>query len=98
MDSWRAARFPELPRSEEHTSELQSPCNPRMPSSAWWLTVATIGFVFLPTRDWRLRLWVPFWLLVLMYGVFKKLNNLFFFLYPGPPPMPLMSPGLAGVL
>ncbi len=48
----------------------------------WWLTVATIGFVFLPTRDWRLRLWMPIWLLVLMYGVFQKLNNVPLFFYP----------------
>ena len=64
----------------------------------WWLTVATIGFVFLPTRDWRLRLWVPFWLLVLMYGVFKKLNNVPLFFYPATIFLPLMAVGFAGVL
>jgi 4-amino-4-deoxy-L-arabinose transferase-like glycosyltransferase len=63
-----------------------------------WLTVATIGFVFLPTRDWRLRLWVPFWLLVLMYGVFKKLNNVPMFFYPATIFLPLMAVGFAGVL
>jgi 4-amino-4-deoxy-L-arabinose transferase-like glycosyltransferase len=64
----------------------------------WWLTVATIGFLFLPTRDWRLRLWVPFWLLVLMYGVFKKLNNVPLFFYPATIFLPLMAVGFAGVL
>jgi 4-amino-4-deoxy-L-arabinose transferase-like glycosyltransferase len=64
----------------------------------WWLTVATIGFVFLPTRDWRLRLWVPFWLLVLMYGVFKKLNNVPLFFYPATIFLPLMAVGFAGVI
>ena len=64
----------------------------------WWLAVATIGFVFLPTRDWRLRLWVPFWLLVLMYGVFKKLNNVPLFFYPATIFLPLMAVGFAGVL
>ena len=64
----------------------------------WWLTVATIGFVFLPSRDWRLRLWVPFWLLVLMYGVFKKLNNVPLFFYPATIFLPLMAVGFAGVL
>jgi hypothetical protein len=64
----------------------------------WWLTVATVGFVFLPTRDWRLRLWVPFWLLVLMYGVFKKLNNVPLFFYPATVFLPLMAAGFAGVL
>jgi 4-amino-4-deoxy-L-arabinose transferase-like glycosyltransferase len=73
---------------------------PPMPWSGhdWWLTVATIGFVFLPTRDWRLRLWVPFWLLVLMYGVFKKLNNVPLFFYPATIFLPLMAVGFAGVL
>jgi 4-amino-4-deoxy-L-arabinose transferase-like glycosyltransferase len=64
----------------------------------WWLTVATIGFLFLPTRDWRLRVWVPFWLLVLMYGVFKKLNNVPLFFYPATIFLPLMAVGFAGVL
>jgi 4-amino-4-deoxy-L-arabinose transferase-like glycosyltransferase len=73
---------------------------PPMPWSGhdWWLTVATIGFVFLPARDWRLRLWVPFWLLVLMYGVFKKLNNVPMFFYPATIFLPLMAVGFAGVL
>jgi 4-amino-4-deoxy-L-arabinose transferase-like glycosyltransferase len=73
---------------------------PPMPWSGhdWWLTVATIGFVFLPTRNWRLRLWVPFWLLVLMYGVFKKLNNVPLFFYPATIFLPLMAVGFAGVL
>ncbi|HXI83780.1 MAG TPA: glycosyltransferase family 39 protein [Verrucomicrobiae bacterium] len=73
---------------------------PPMPWSGhdWWLTVAAIGFVFLPTRDWRLRLWVPFWLLVLMYGVFKKLNNVPLFFYPATIFLPLMAVGFAGVL
>jgi 4-amino-4-deoxy-L-arabinose transferase-like glycosyltransferase len=64
----------------------------------WWLTVAIIGFLFLPTRDWRLRLWVPFWLLVLMYGVFKKLNNVPLFFYPATIFLPLMAVGFAGVI
>ncbi len=64
----------------------------------WWLTVATIGFVFLPTRDWRLRWWMPFWLLVLMYGVFQKLNNVPLFFYPATIFLPLMAVGFAGVL
>lgn len=64
----------------------------------WWLTLATLGFVFLPTRDWRLRLWVPFWLLVLMYGVFKKLNNVPLFFYPATIFLPLMAVGFAGGL
>jgi hypothetical protein len=64
----------------------------------WWLSVATLGFLFLPARDWRLRFWVPFWLLVLMYGVFKKLNNVPLFFYPATIFLPLMAVGFAGVL
>jgi hypothetical protein len=64
----------------------------------WWLTIAMIGFVFIPTRDWRLRLWVPFWLLVLMYGVFKKLNNVPLFFYPATIFLPLMAVGFAGIM
>jgi hypothetical protein len=73
---------------------------PPMPWSGhdWWLTVATLGFVFLPARDWRLRLWMPFWLLVLMYGVFKKLNNVPMFFYPATIFLPLMAVGFGGVL
>ena len=45
-----------------------------------------------------MRLWVPFWLLVLMYGVFKKLNNVPLFFYPATIFLPLMAVGFAGVL
>jgi len=64
----------------------------------WWLTIAAIGFLFLPTRDWRLRLWMPFWLLLLMYGVFKKLDNVPLFFYPATIFLPLMAVGFASVL
>jgi 4-amino-4-deoxy-L-arabinose transferase-like glycosyltransferase len=64
----------------------------------WWLTVATVGFVFLPTRDWRLRVWMPLWLLALMYGVFQKLNNVPLFFYPATIFLPLMAVGFAGVV
>jgi 4-amino-4-deoxy-L-arabinose transferase-like glycosyltransferase len=63
----------------------------------WWLAVATLGFVFLPVKDKWMRLWVPFWLLVLMYGVFKKLNNVPMFFYPATVFLPLMAVGFAGV-
>jgi hypothetical protein len=63
----------------------------------WWLTVATVGFLFLPvTRGKWLRAWIPFWLLVLMYGVFKKLNNVPMFFYPATIFLPLMAVGFAG--
>jgi hypothetical protein len=64
----------------------------------WWLRIAWIGFLFLPVKDWRFRLWIPFCLLVLMYGVFKKLNNVPLFFYPATIFLPLMAVGFAGVV
>lgn len=65
----------------------------------WWLVMATLGFLWLPvTRGKWLRAWIPFWLLVLMYGVFKKLNNVPLFFYPATIFLPLMAVGFAGVL
>jgi hypothetical protein len=83
------------------TLGFQTPTQgPPLPWSGhdWWLTVAALGFIFLPTRDSRLRLWLPFWLLVLMYGVFKKLNNVPLFFYPATIFLPLMAVGFAGVM
>lgn len=65
----------------------------------YWLVLATLGFVFLPvTRGKWLRLWMPVWLLVLMWGVFRKLNNVPLFFYPATIFLPLMAVGVAGVL
>jgi hypothetical protein len=64
----------------------------------WWLRIAWVGFLFLPVKNWRLRLWIPFWLLVLMYGVFKKLNNVPLFFYPATIFLPLIAVGFAGAL
>jgi hypothetical protein len=64
----------------------------------WWLVIASLGFVFLPVKDWKMRLWVPFWLLVLMFGVFRKLDNVPMFFYPATVFLPLMAIGFAGVV
>src|SRR5207249_3807793 len=65
----------------------------------WWLVIATAGFVFLPeTKGKWLRAWLPFWLLALMYGVFKKLNNVPLFFYPATTFLPLMAVGFAGAV
>ena len=64
----------------------------------WWLRIAWVGFLFLPFKDWRLRVWVPVWLLILMYGVFKKLDNVPLFFYPATIFLPVMAIGFAGVL
>lgn len=65
----------------------------------WWLVIATLGFLWLPVaRQGWLRAWMPFWLLVLMYGVFRKLNNVPLFFYPATIFLPLMAVGFAGTL
>ena len=64
----------------------------------WWLRIAWVGFLFLPVKDWRLRIWVPVWLLVLMYGVFSKLNNVTLFFYPATIFLPVLAIGFAGTL
>jgi 4-amino-4-deoxy-L-arabinose transferase-like glycosyltransferase len=64
----------------------------------WWLAIATAGFLLLPVRRSKwLRAWLPFWLLVLMYGVFNKLNNVPLFFYPATIFLPLMAVGFAGL-
>jgi hypothetical protein len=63
----------------------------------WWLVLATIGMLFLPSRDWRFRVWVPAWLLGLMFGVFQKLDNVPLFFYPATLFLPLYALGVAGV-
>jgi 4-amino-4-deoxy-L-arabinose transferase-like glycosyltransferase len=64
-----------------------------------WLMIAMAGFVWLPIKKNKwLRAWLPFWLLVLMYGVFKKLNNVPLFFYPATIFLPLMAVGFAGVV
>ncbi len=65
----------------------------------WWLWIATSGMLWLPvTRNKWLRLALPVWALVLMYGVFKKLNNVPLFFYPATMFLPLLAIGFAGVM
>ena len=65
----------------------------------WWLRIAAVGFVFLPvTKNPWLRVWLPVWLLILMYAVFKKLNNVPMFFYPATTFLALMAVGFAGVM
>jgi hypothetical protein len=65
----------------------------------WWLPIATIGFLWLPVKQNKsLRAWLPFWLLVLMYGVFKKLDNVPLFFYPATIFLPLLALGFASTV
>lgn len=73
------------------------------PPPAWgghdiWLMIATVGLVFIPSKNWRFRLWVPLFVLALMFGVFRKLNNIPMFFYPATVFLPLMALGFGGVL
>ncbi len=94
----------EVTRFAENIRNLAFQTPTRMGPKGWegrdyWLMLATVGFVFLPvTRGKWLRVWLPVWLLVLMYGVFKKLNNVPLFFYPATIFLPLLAVGLAGVL
>ncbi len=99
----RPTFFGEVGRFVENVWTLGFKTPTHGPPPGWtgkdkWLMIATIGFVFLPARNWRLRLWLPLWLLVLMYGVFKKLNNVPLFFYPATIFLPLMAIGFAGTL
>lgn len=65
----------------------------------WWLRIATVGFLWMPVQKNKwLRAWLPFWLLVLMYSVFKKLDNVPLFFYPATIFLPLMALGFASTV
>jgi 4-amino-4-deoxy-L-arabinose transferase-like glycosyltransferase len=100
----RPTLFGEVERFVTNVWTLGFKTPTRMGARGWegtdyWLMIATVGFVFLPvTKGKWLRAWVPFWLLVLMYGVFKKLNNVPLFFYPATIFLPLLAVGFAGVV
>ena len=62
-----------------------------------WLIVASLGLVFcFPVA--RFRKWLAFWLLALMYPVFKQQDNLPIFFYPAMVFLPLLALGFAGAV
>jgi hypothetical protein len=61
-----------------------------------WLVVASVGVVCFPVT--RFRKWLVFWLLALMYPIFKQQDNLPMFFYPACVFLPLMAMGYAGAI
>ena len=61
-----------------------------------WLIAAMLGFVLFPVAKFRTWLW--FWLLALMYVVFKTRDNVPIFFYPAMVFLPLLAVGFAGAM
>jgi hypothetical protein len=62
----------------------------------WWLVAAAIGLVTFPEK--RLRIWLPVWVLLLMWPIFKKQDNVSWFFYPAMIFLPLLAVGVGGAL
>jgi len=62
----------------------------------WWLCVAGLGLVLFPVR--RLRVWLVVWVLLLMWPIFKKQDNVSWFFYPAMIFLPLLALGVGGAL
>jgi 4-amino-4-deoxy-L-arabinose transferase-like glycosyltransferase len=61
-----------------------------------WIPVAVLGLLCVPIP--RFRGWLVFWLVALMYGVFKSRDNIPLFFYPAMVFMPLLAIGFAGAI
>ncbi len=61
-----------------------------------WLIAAVIGLAAFPVA--RLRAWLVLWLLLLMYPIFRKQDNVSWFFYPATIFLPLMALGVGGAL
>jgi 4-amino-4-deoxy-L-arabinose transferase-like glycosyltransferase len=59
-----------------------------------WLIAAVLGLVAFPVA--RLRGWLVFWLVALMWPIFRKQDNLSIFFYPATVFLPLMALGVGG--
>ena len=62
----------------------------------WWLCAAAVGLVAFPVK--RLRVWLPVWVLLLMWPIFKKQDNVSWFFYPAMIFLPLLALGVGGTL
>ena len=60
----------------------------------WWLIAAVAGLVAFPVA--RLRVWPVLWLLLLMFPIFRKQDNVSWFFYPAMNFLPLMALGVGG--
>ena len=61
-----------------------------------WLCLAAIGLVAFPVK--RLRVWLVVWVLLLMWPIFKKQDNVSWFFYPAMIFLPLLALGVGGAL
>jgi 4-amino-4-deoxy-L-arabinose transferase-like glycosyltransferase len=61
-----------------------------------WLVLAAAGVAVFPLKRWRG--WLAFWLVLLMWPVFRKQDNVSFFFYPATMFLPVMALGVAGAL
>ncbi len=59
-----------------------------------WLIAAVVGLIAFPVA--RLRGWLVIWLLLLMYPIFRKQDNVSWFFYPATIFLPLMALGVGG--
>ncbi|HTS20100.1 MAG TPA: glycosyltransferase family 39 protein [Verrucomicrobiae bacterium] len=59
-----------------------------------WLIAAVLGLIAFPVA--RLRAWLVFWLLMLMWPIFRKQDNVSWFFYPATVFLPLMALGVGG--
>ncbi len=62
----------------------------------FWLMAAAIGLVVFPIA--RLRGWLVFWVLLLMWPIFKKQDNVSWFFYPAMIFLPFLALGVGGAL
>lgn len=62
----------------------------------WWLVLAAVGLVAFPVK--KLRVWLPVWVLLLLWPIFKKQDNVSWFFYPAMIFLPLLALGVGGAL
>ncbi|MCG3149316.1 MAG: hypothetical protein PCFJNLEI_02776 [Verrucomicrobiae bacterium] len=65
-------------------------------SKDWWLVAAAIGLVAFPEK--KLRVWLVVWVLLLMWPIFKRQDNVSWFFYPAMMFLPLLALGVGGAL
>ena len=62
----------------------------------WWLVLAAVGLVVFPVG--RLRVWLVAWVVLLMWPIFRKQENVSWFFYPAMIFLPVMALGVGGAL
>jgi Dolichyl-phosphate-mannose-protein mannosyltransferase len=62
----------------------------------WWLVLAVVGMAAFPVG--RLRVWLVAWVVLLMWPIFRKQDNVSWFFYPAMIFLPVMALGVGGAL